>query len=179
MKVLFNLIPALFLFFACGNSNPVTEPMEELSEGYSVLFTDLFQLQDGGIFRGVEWDMTKEQVLNVESKRATSSVLENEDDKVIITSDMGEEVLNFADITYAFDEKGLYNIGVETFAVDKETSNMVYEEVIKHLNEKYGQSEVASDGFTEFKDSSKKLLIAVSKIELEDSFGMYIYFEYL
>lgn len=179
MKILLNLIPALFVFFACGNSNSVKEPIAELPESYSVLFTDLFQVEDGGIFRGVEWDMTKEQVLKIESKRSTSTVLENEEDKkLVITSDMGKDVLNFADITYAFDEKGLYNIGVETFAVDAATADMVHEEVLKFLNEKYGQSEVASDGFIEYKDKAKKLLIAVSKIELEDSFGMYIYFEY-
>jgi hypothetical protein len=82
------------------------------------LFNDLIEpLNTQGVFRGVWFDMSKTAVKDVETDKTTTSVYRDEEQtELVITTDMGDNILDFADITYTFDDKGLYHIGVETYA---------------------------------------------------------------
>lgn len=180
MKKLFPFLAILILLVACKLGASEDAPESETLTENTALFTDLFQIQDGGVFRGVEFDMSKAEVLKIESKRKSATILEDETDtKLIITSDMGPEALNFADITYTFDEKGLYTIKVETYAIDKSTADLVYEEILDHLTSLYGKGVLAEDGFMDFKSEEKGVAVAIQNIDLSESFGMYIYFDIL
>jgi hypothetical protein len=180
MNKLFPLFALIFLFVACNSDVSKPSPISAEATKNSILFTDLFQPQDGGIFRGVEFDMLKAEVLKIEKTRKSASILKDDSEtKLVITTDMGSEVLNFADITYTFDEKGLYTLKVETYAVDKSTADLVYEEILTYLESLYGKGVLAEDGFVDFKSEEKGVAVAVQNIDLETSFGMYIYFDML
>lgn len=147
----------------------------------NALYEDLMLPKTEGIFRGVNFNMSKDEVKKIETARETVTVFEDESgDKFIVTSDMGPETLNFADITYNFDDQGLYGISVETYAKTIEEGTAVFDLIIAEYTAKYGAPTVAEDGFSEFSGESNgnKFDIAVKNIDdLEDSFGLYMYFD--
>lgn len=141
-------------------------------------FADLMEVESGGLFRGVNFDMSKEAVLDYESARSTTSVYQDEEDfELIITTDMGPDILNFADITYTFDEKGLYHIKVETYSTDAGAAEKVFKKVKEYYTNKLGDGVLAEDGYTEFygKSRSYDYTVAIENLGYEDSPGMYMY----
>lgn len=165
-------IPLLIITIGLFSCNTTTK---------NVLYEDLMLPETEGVFRGIEFDMSKEQVTKIETSRETVDIFDDQSEgSLIITTDMGPETLNFADITYDFDEKGLYAISVETYAKTPEEATEVFDLVIKEYSSKYGAPTIAEDGFSEFKaeNANSKFNIAVKNItDLEDSFGMYMYFD--
>jgi len=147
----------------------------------NALFQDLMLPETEGVFRGIEFDMSKDQVKEIETSRETVEIFDDQSESsLIITTDMGPETLNFADITYDFDDKGLYAISVESYAVSLEAATEVFDMVIAEYTEKYGAPTIAEDGFSEFEATygDTKFIVAVKNItDLEDSFGMYMYFD--
>jgi hypothetical protein len=175
MKKITLLFAVLSIMFACNSSSTDKETTLENVETTVDLFNDLFQPNDGGLFRGADFDMSKDAVLALENSRSTSSIYKDEDpNELVITTDMGKEALNFADVTYYFDEQGLYSISVESYAISKEIADSVFEMVVEHLTKLYGEGELAEDGFLDF--YGEGINVAVQNIDLEESFGMYIYF---
>ena len=145
----------------------------------NVGFKELMELEDGGLFRGVNFDMTKEEVLKIENSRYTTSVYSDiVDSELVITTDMGEDILNFADVSYSFDNKGLYHIKVETYATASYIADDVYQLVKDYFSLKLGPPTLAEDGFYEFygKYSGYDYVIAIYNLEYEDSPGMEMYF---
>ena len=147
----------------------------------NALYEDLMMPEAEGFFRGINFDMTKSEVKDIETARKTVSIFEDEaENEFIITTDMGPETLNFADITYNFDTEGLYAISVESYAISLEAATEVFDMVVEDYTAKYGAPTIAEDGFTEFKgkENGKEFNIAIKNIDdLEDSFGMYLYFD--
>ena len=142
------------------------------------LIDDLFMNDKASLYRGVEFDMTKAEVKKLELARNTTS-LYNEDSTLVITTDLGEEILDFADISYSFDDEGLYHIGVEGYITTKEKANELYDKIESYLTNKYGEGEIADDGFYEIQVEGKKydFIIAMLNITgVEDSYGFYLYF---
>lgn len=141
-------------------------------------FDQLMELSSGGVFRGVSFDMSKSSVLNLETSRSTTSVYKDEvDTELVITTDMGANILNFADVTYTFDEQGLYHIGVESYAVSKSSADRVFDQVKSHFTSKLGTPKLADDGFYEFygKNGKYNYVVAIYNLDYEDSPGMEIY----
>jgi hypothetical protein len=142
------------------------------------LYNELMEIGSGGVFRGASFDMTKAQVLKLETDRATTSVYRDETpEELVITTDMGSDILNFGDITYTFDEKGLYHIKVETFATTNEANKKVYEKIVAFYTSKFGQGVVAEDGYLEFtaKGKSQPYVIALDALDSETSPGIYMF----
>ena len=141
-------------------------------------FNQLMELSSGGIFRGASFDMAKSDVLDIENSRITTSVYKDEEDsELVITTDMGADIMNFADVTYTFDEQGLYHIGVESYAVSKSSADRVFDMVKSYYTNKLGTPTLAEDGFYEFygKYSGYDYVIAIYNLEYEDSPGMAMY----
>jgi hypothetical protein len=141
-------------------------------------FNQLMELSSGGIFRGASFDMAKSDVLDIENSRNTTSVYKDEEDtELVITTDMGADIMNFADVTYTFDEQGLYHIGVESYAVSKSSADRVFDMVKSYYTNKLGTPTLAEDGFYEFygKYSGYDYVIAIYNLEYEDSPGMEMY----
>lgn len=141
-------------------------------------FNQLMELSSGGIFRGASFDMAKSDVLDIENSRITTSVYKDEEDsELVITTDMGADIMNFADVTYTFDELGLYHIGVESYAVSKSSADRVFDMVKSYYTNKLGTPTLAEDGFYEFygKYSGYDYVIAIYNLEYEDSPGMAMY----
>lgn len=194
MKNYFYLLFLAALFTACQNTTSTDEPNEEVevdvveeentrSTTTNPLFNDLMMPTAGGMFRGVEFDMSREKVYKLETSRSTITVFQDEtDEELVLTTDMGKEVLDFADITYRFDEQGLYGIQVETYVTSLEKSTEVFDMIVAQYTEEFGEPTIAEDGYTEFDAYSEKsgydYKISIKNLEdYEDSFGMYMYFD--
>ena len=147
----------------------------------NALYEDLMLPKTEGVFRGINFNMTKSEVKEIETARKTITIFEDEsDDKFVVTTDMGPETLNFADITYNFDDQGLYGISVESYAKSLEEATEVFNMIAAEYTAKYGAPTIAEDGFSEFEGELNgiKFDIAIKNIDdLEDSFGMYMYFD--
>ncbi|MEZ4929125.1 MAG: hypothetical protein R2777_03840, partial [Chitinophagales bacterium] len=132
-------------------------------------------------FRGIEFDMSKDEVKKIETSRGNVTIYRDETpEELIVTTDMGRNKSNFADITYSFDGQGLYSVTVESYTDTKENALEVFNEVKKYFTNKYGAPYEAEDGFSEYTidGANKKYMIAVKNIDnVEDSFGMYIYID--
>ena len=142
------------------------------------LYKELMEISSGGVFRGVSFDWTKEQVLKLETSRTTTSVYRDEKpEELVITTDMGPDILNFGDITYTFDDKGLYHIKVETFATTNEGNKKVYQKIKDYYTSKFGKGVLAEDGYLEFsaKVKSQAYVIALDSLDSETSPGIYMF----
>jgi hypothetical protein len=144
------------------------------------LFEDLFLTKSGGVFRGVNFDDSREVVEKLEKSRSIVTVLDDQKEgSISFTTDMGLETLNFADITYHIDEKGVYAIDVETFTINKEMADAILSLAIYHYSTQFGKGAVAFDGYTEFKDSKNKVLYAIKDISEGGDYGMKIHIDIL
>lgn len=158
----------------------ITEEIVTETEKPEKLFEDLFLPKSGGVFRGVNFNDSRETIETIEKSRSIVTVLDDQKEgEITFTTDMGIETLNFADITYLIDEKGMFGIDVETFIQDKEMANGVYDLSIKYLTKKFGAGEIAIDGYTEFKDSKNNILFAIKDISEADDYGMKIHIDIL
>ena len=171
MKRIFLMIFTAALMFACNTETAsdveddvvVADDQSSNDDGErsttsNPRYNDLMLPSTSGVFRGISFDMSKDEVLDIETARSTVDIYQDEtEDEVIVTTDMGKEILDFGDITYKFDEQGLYGIKVETYAI-------------------------AEDGYYEFtatdKVSGNDYSIDIKNIDdVEESFGMYMYFD--
>lgn len=145
------------------------------------MFLDLIRPETAGMFRGVEFDMSKDEVKKIETSRGNVTIYKDETpEELIVTTDMGRNKSNFADITYGLDSKGLYSVTVESYTDTKENALEVFNEVKKYLTDKNGAPYEAEDGFSEYtlQRNDKKYMIAIKNInDAENSFGMYIYID--
>lgn len=203
-RILFILVASSFMF-ACDftvndlidkfsdkpkEDTPATEEVpeeittsSERSTTSNPLYNDLMLPSTEGVFRGTHFDMSRDEVYDMETVRSTVDVYKDEiEEELIVTTDMGKEILDFGDITYRFDEQGLYSIKVETYAVSLEGATEVFDMIVEHYTEEYGEPTVAEDGYTEFeatdKSSGLDYSIALKNIDdVEESYGMYMYFD--
>ena len=126
-------------------------------EPFLKMYTDLMIPNSGLLFRGVDFDMSRAEIRKIEIDRATCSETDSEkENQLIITTDLGPELLDFADVKYTFDEKGMYFIEVETYAITKEKASYLYNKVKDYYASSLGESAIAEDGYLEFKGTNKK-----------------------
>lgn len=174
-----NLFVLLLVFLTTGGLFAQRSGLErDGTVSVEPLFEDLMQPNAGGIFRGVSFDWTKAKVKELELTRSTSSIYKEDlDTELVVTTDMGADIMNFADITYTFDENGLYHIKVESYATSKQAADDVYNKIVAFFTKKLGAGILAEDGYLEFKgkSGSYNYIVAMENIEYEDSPGMYLF----
>jgi hypothetical protein len=161
------------------NLTPVSD------EPFLKMYTDLVIPNSGLLFRGIDFDMSRTEVRKIEINRAAcSETIGKKYNQLIITTDLGPQVLDFADLKYTFDEKGLYFIEVETYAITKEKSSYLYNKIKDYYVASLGESTVAEDGYLEFKGANKKYNYQVAMKEIlleateteEESYGIFLLF---
>lgn len=160
-----------------------TATKEIVKDPFLILYNDLMLPGSGKLFRGVDFDMSRSEIKKIELARVSCVETDSEkDNQLIITTDMGSETLDFADIKYTFDEKGMYYIEVETYAITKEKSSYVYNKIKDFYTSSLGEGTLAEDDYLEFSSSNKryKYQVAIKEINLEATetddatYGMFI-----
>ena len=175
-KIILSLFLSIFLLNVFAqNEKEAKKSKEKISD----LYHDLMELESGGVFRGVSFDWSKRKVLKVEEARTTTSIYKDEEpDELIITTDMGKEILNFADISYFFDEQGLYYIDVETYCTTQKANKKIYNKIVKYYTKRFGKGVLADDGYIEFNGSLKGIdyLVGVMIYDEDEFPGIYMLF---
>jgi hypothetical protein len=195
MKRIFFLAVAGALSLTCESSSSETAVSEdsaliapnndEKSSTNKQLYNDLMLPKTIGIFRGTSFGMTKASVLDIETSRSKVAVFKDENiEELIVTTDMGKVVLDFADITYRFDEKGLVSMKVKSYAVNLADATAVFNMIVEKYTKAFGEPSMVEDGFYEFSATNERsgnaYSIAIKNIDdVEERFGMYIYFALL
>lgn len=189
-SLLFVLFLAVSLV-SCSETQSVDAPLNNendtvvSAEPFLEMYNDLMIPGSGLLFRGVDFDMSRTEIRKIEMSRSECSETESEkENQLIITTDLGSETLDFADIKYTFDEKGVYYIEAETYAITKEKADYLFNEVKYFYSSSLGEGVLAEDGYLEFKGSNKryKYQVAMKEIVLEAteteqaSYGMYLLF---
>lgn len=79
MNKVFSLFLVSLLLFACNTStNSNDAAVEERVESKNQLFLDLVRPEAGGMFRGVEFDMSKDAVKNLETARGNVNIYKDD-----------------------------------------------------------------------------------------------------
>lgn len=91
----------------------------------------------GGVIRGVNFNMSPEEVKELETE--ADEFYEYDDEKLRFTVYLGSKN-NVADIYYTFDEAGLYEIIVETFLADDADADNWMASAAEHYTSSYGDA---------------------------------------
>jgi hypothetical protein len=95
----------------------------------------ILRTNEGGDFRGVELGDDPEAV---RAKETASSVHRMPDELVYRMNPTGEDS-TWYEISYNFNQQGLYNINLEVFPVSDSVFQSIREEFISFYTEKYGE----------------------------------------
>jgi hypothetical protein len=115
----------LCFLWACGESNH-----NESSETEAIL-----KSIDGGDFRGVNMGDNPQDVMEREGQSAVYSM----PDELVYRLPLSKEDSTWYEISYNFNEAGLYDISMEVFAERHEIIGKIYQECVSHYAGKYGQ----------------------------------------
>ena len=187
MKKISFLFLCVFLIFGCKDSDSKKSAAAvaalDSEDPYLKMFTEFMMIDGKSVFRGVNFDMTEDEVKKIEHSYETSR--ENSSEKMqelFFEVDLSEELLDFADIRYSFDEKGLFFINVESYLTSPEKSKSFYKNLESYFNSAYGKGEYADDGFLEFETTKngKKIQAAIKEVNIaptekdKGSYGFYL-----
>lgn len=110
--------------WGCGNNQDSSTNAEELLEA------------DGeGDFRGVNIGDKKEDVMRSEGRGAEVYRMP---DELIYRMPLGTEKLMWYEISYNFNEEGLYDISLEVLANSTDMRSSLTKEILGYFKEKYG-----------------------------------------
>lgn len=177
-KILYLTIFILSLssFKLNNNFNNKYEPFEKL-------FLDFIMPSSDNVFRGIAFDMSREEVKAIELARNTTALRKSEKvDELIIECNMGSEVLDFVDITYYIDNEGVYALDAETYVITPQKSTYVFNKVKEFYSAKLGKYTLADDGYYDFKGFANdyKYKLSIKQVDFpptgeeEGSYGMYL-----
>jgi len=126
MKLPYSLLLcwALLLSMGCGNHHDTDSNAEELLEA-----------NGEGDFRGVNIGDKKEDVIRQEGKDAEVYRMP---DELIYRMPLGAEKLIWYEISYNFNDEGLYDITLEVLANSTDTRSSLSKEIVDYYKEKYG-----------------------------------------
>ena len=178
---------SLLLIFGCKDSEEKKSKAAIASldneDPYLKMFTEFMMIDGKSVFRGVNFDMTEDEVRKVEHSYATSR--ENSSEKMqelFFEVDLTSELLDFADVRYSFDEKGLYFINVESYLTSPEKSKSFYKNLESYFTKAFGEGVFADDGFLEFETTKngQKIQAAIKEVNIaptekdKGSYGFYL-----
>lgn len=192
MKKTILIFFSFLILAACSNdsaSNSQFDIVEtaalDSSDPYIDMFSDFMKFNPEYIFREVNFDMSEDEVRKTERSYKTSSENSSEkENELFFEVDLSSDLLDFADIRYSFDEKGLYFINVESYITTEEKSKSMNHNLETYLTNSYGKADIAEDGFQEFAATHKglKVQIAYKEVNLpptateKGSYGFYLFY---
>lgn len=153
--------------FAMGYAQPIVAGSDE--------FNQVLSHEDGGILRGIEFNMSIEEVKELEA--AADEFFEYDSEHLRATYYIGSE--NYvADIYYSFDEDGLYKIIVETFLTDQNNALDWVDDADEYYRKKFGEPYVNDGQMTWFVPTDdQNYKVKVEDISLPNDAGTR--FEYI
>lgn len=127
MKLFFQhlLWLALLASYSCGDNRDTNSSAEELLEA-----------EGEGDFRGVNIGDKKEDVIRQEGRDAEVYRMP---DELIYRMPLGAEKLIWYEISYNFNEEGLYDISLEVLANSADMRSSLSSEIVAYYVEKYGR----------------------------------------
>jgi hypothetical protein len=132
----------LGLFFLLNNA-----VFAQLDDGPSA--TEMVDIIMGksnrSVCRGLHFNLPYEEVKNAESGLELYEF--SEPYYFTVSLDIYEDYLEFVDITYDFDEKGLYYISMEGYMATIERAGNLVDEFRHRFSQRFGKSNMAEDGF--------------------------------
>ena len=131
----------LILLFSCVVAL-LTACEDKPAEVESDLST-ILQSVEGGDVRGSTIGDRREDVL----KREKANIVHNMPDEVTCRIPTGMKDSTFYDITYNFNEQGLYVIELDVFPTDLRSTNALFNDFQNYYNQRYGASS-SDDGYT-------------------------------
>lgn len=135
-------VVVVFLSLLCGNT-----AFAQLDDGPSP--SEMVEMIMGSsnrkVSRGLHFNMPFEQVKEAES--GLELYEQAEPFFFTVSLDVYEKYLEFVDITYDFDEKGLYYITMEGYLATMERTEKLVDEFRHRFTKRYGKSKMAEDGF--------------------------------
>jgi hypothetical protein len=114
----------MLLCLSCGNNTDSSSNAEELLEA-----------EGEGDFRGVNIGDKKEDVMRSEGRDAEVYRMP---DELIYRMPLGTEKLMWYEISYNFNEEGLYDISLEVLANSTDMRSSLTNEIVGYFKEKYG-----------------------------------------
>jgi hypothetical protein len=118
----------LCFLWACGESNH-----NQSTETEAIL-----KSIDGGDFRGVNMGDKPQDVMEREGQSAVYSM----PDELVYRLPLSKEDSTWYEISYNFNEAGLYDISMEVFAERSEMIGKIHQECVSHYAGKYGQPSI-------------------------------------
>jgi len=105
------------------------------SESTEITAENIHATEDGKDFRGVNIGDKKEDVIRQEGKDAEVYRMP---DELIYRMPLGAEKLIWYEISYNFNDEGLYDITLEVLANSTDTRSSLSKEIVDYYKEKYG-----------------------------------------
>ncbi len=145
------LILILVCFFSCSEDKPQTE--EEVVEqtedtdtivsGIDTLRTEMIKIlkADSGVFRGVTFGMTKEEVIDLESDTKRDSTEQTYLDYLFEVNELEE-----AEVSYFYDKDLKINkIQLNVYPEDQKSQSQYFDELKSFLTERNGNPQTVND----------------------------------
>lgn len=152
-----SLLPILlFTCFSLLLTSCEDEPTKAESEVSSIL-----QSVEGGDLRGSTIGDRREDVL----RREEANIVHNMPDELTCRIPTGMKDSTFYDITYNFNEQGLYVIELDVFPKDASSTKALFNDFQNYYNQRYGTSS-SDDGYTTwFTQSNQGTDIEITMID--------------
>lgn len=141
--------------------------------------SDIILPDQGGIFRGLHFNMSKEDVSQKEFN--TKNYLNQRRYMAYNVKLTGtEDEYEFADIYYDFDRQGLFRATVETFQENERNAAQLYASIKRHYDKIYGDSYQSDDGFIVWsgKDKASGIEFEIAMIDISSAEDAGIFIEY-
>jgi hypothetical protein len=126
------LMATLMWLFICACNNGSTSSSSGTEE--------ILKSIDGGDFRGVNMGDKPQDVMDQEGHSAVYSM----PDELVYRLPLSKEDSTWYEISYNFNDVGLYDISMEVFAQQEPMINRIHNECVQHYAEKYGAPTLAN-----------------------------------
>lgn len=159
----------LFLtLFLCANSQPVQNMPSSQNT-----FNQIFQPNKGGVFRGIYFNLNKDQI---KAHEFETHIYAEDTNFVVYTVYLNSKESEFADIYYDFDEKGLYSINIETYLEQDTSADNLFKAASRFFTTRYGAGATMTDGYTVWKTvdnaSGMNYEIAIINVSSREDAGL-------
>lgn len=186
------LIICITLLMSCNSGETKTEETKESDienskldkdNPYFKMFTNFMLFDETHLFRGINLNMTEDEVRQIENEYPVSSELRSDKvNELYFEVKLSNEPLDFVDVRYTFHEGKLTFIGTEGYCSDEKKSKSMYQNLEKHFTNTLGKGQYADDGFLEFnmKNGDQNILVAIKEVNFppagtdDGSYGFFL-----
>lgn len=163
-------------FLVVGMSMKIPTLSEKLSKP-AVELNELLLPRDGGVLRGIHFNMSKEEVATIEAM-AQSYI--NNKKYLAYHVPLSSDPYNRAKLYYDFDRAGLFRITIETFQDSEIAAAKLYSTAKKFFEKRIGDGYMSDDGYmvwlTKDENTGVEYEVAMIDVTSEGDSGIMIDF---